>query len=233
MDVHKLTWDSCFFGYNVGRIDLTTADKSDLARVLCKSKAKGYRLIYAFIPYPENLDKDVLAKYNGLLADSKITFKYKLGNIDRKASLLDYYVGSADELYPLAYESGIYSRFSIDETFGKETFRLLYRRWVDNSLNGVSADKIFVYRIDREVVGFVTLKINGDEASIGLIAVSPRFRGMSIGSCLIDSCKRYLVDNYIAELSVATQLDNNMACLFYVRNDFSRFNIVNVYHFWL
>lgn len=233
MNVSNLTWDSCFFGYPVGKINLSITNKSKLERTLCESRTNGYRLIYVFIPYLESLGEDVLIKYNGLLVDRKTNYLFEMENINFDAPILEEYVGSGDELYSLAYDSGIYSRFFFDKNFGEESFHLLYREWVDNSLNGKIADKVFIYRKDEEIAGFVTLKINENKATIGLIAVCAKFRGLLIGSQLINGCKKFAFDNHAEQLFVTTQLDNNAACSFYEKNGFSKTGIVNIYHFWL
>lgn len=231
--VYKLIWDSLFFGYSVGKIDLSVADKSLLSRILNESKVRGYKLIYVFLPYSETLSDDYLREYNGLLADVKVLYRCGIKDVDRSTVVLEEYDGCADGLYPLAYASGAYSRYLTDKNFSKEIFYRLYRKWVDNSLNKQLADKVFVYRREEMIAGFVTLKFCENSGSIGLIAVDRAFRGASIGSRLIDSCKKCAFNNDIKILSVATQLNNNIACSFYEKNGFVKSQIMNIYHFWL
>lgn len=231
--VYNLVWDSLFFGYSVGRIDLSVADNSLLSRALIESKVSGYKLIYAFLPYSETLSDGYLREYNGLLADVKVIYRYEVKDVDRSAAMLEEYNGSADGLYSLAYASGAYSRFLIDKNFSSEVFYRLYRKWVDNSLNKQLADKVFVYSSGKVIAGFVSLKFCENGGSIGLIAVDRAFRGESIGSRLINSCKRCAFNNDVKVLSVATQLSNNIACSFYEKNGFVKSEIINIYHFWL
>lgn len=231
--VYNLVWDSLFFGYSVGKIDLSVTDKNLLSRILNESKVGGYKLIYVFLPYSETLSDDFLREYNGLLADIKVIYQCRIKDVAESAVMLEEYDGSADGLYPLAYASGAYSRFLTDKNFSKEFFYRLYRKWIDNSLNKQLADKVFVYRDGGMIAGFVTLKFCENGGSIGLIAVDRAFRGMSIGSCLIDSCKKCVLNNDVKILSVATQLNNNIACSFYEKNGFVKSQIMNIYHFWL
>lgn len=190
-------------------------------------------MIYAFLPYPKILNDAFFKKHNGLLADVKVIYQYKVRDVDEKNIMLEEYKGNADSLYPLAYASGTYSRFFMDKNFGEETFRRLYRKWVDNSLCGELADKVIVNKVGEMIAGFVTLKYSGCEGSIGLIAVDSVLRGISIGSNLIDSCKKEAFNNKINTLSVATQLSNNIACSFYEKNGFVKSENMNIYHFWL
>jgi hypothetical protein len=79
--------------------------------------------------------------------------------------------------YPLAFESGKYSRFKFDVNFTQYKFELLYIKWIDNSFNKQFADKIFYTKAFDEVTGFVTVKLSEKFATIGLIAVSKNFQG--------------------------------------------------------
>lgn len=233
MGVIELTWDSDFFGYKVGKIELLVPDINKLREVLRQSKANGYKLIYVFLPFSQHIDQDILLKYNGILVDKKITYRYEVQDIDKNNIILEEYDGDACELYPLAYESGKYSRFFTDEKFGENTFQLLYQKWVENSIDRIIADKIFIFRVKRDIVGFVTLKFAINKAIIGLIAVDYEYRGKKIGHKLINCCKKCAINKSLSEILVSTQLDNKAACSFYEKNGFSNNEIINVYHFWL
>ncbi len=232
-DVYELTWDSHFFGYLVGRIDLSVVDESYLDMILRKSKLAGYKLVYAFLPYSKILNDNFVNEHNGLLADVKVTYQYKIEDTDEEKMILEEYRGNANGLYSLAYASGAYSRFLMDRNFGKETFCRLYQKWIDNSVYGKLADKVFMYQEGGGIAGFVTLKFCESAGSIGLIAVDSNLRGRSIGTHLIDSCKKEAFNNKIHTLTVATQLSNNLACSFYEKNGFVISENMNIYHFWL
>lgn len=236
MTLQPLSWDSDFCGYKVGRIDCEPDQPADtLDNMLHEARQQGFRLIYAAIPYPAEIDSAILRRHNGLKADSKVTFICRPVTPET-ASIptgIEEFHGSPEQLYDLAYESGLYSRFALDPRFGTENFRRMYRLWVDNSIAGLIADRIYVARTDSgPVSGFVTLKAGGGQASIGLIAVSPDSRGRSIGSALIAACKRQAIEAGCTSLSVVTQSDNVPACNFYSKNGFTIDNIVNIYHFW-
>lgn len=232
-EVRKMSWDSQFLGYFVGRIDLTVVDEALLYAILKEAKFNDYRLIYLFISHPKTLSCEFLNKNNGLFVGAKVIYKYKVNKEDQKNVILNEYNGKSEALYSLAYESGSYSRFKLDENFGKDTFKRLYRKWVDNSLQSQFADKVYIFNVEEKNAGFVTLKFCEHEASIGLIAVAPSFQGRSIGSQLIDCCKKETLNRNLSILSVATQLDNNIACSFYEKNRFVRSDVINIYHFWL
>ena len=73
-----------------------------------------------------------------------------------------------DDLYNLAFESGKMSRFNLDKKFGRTKFEELYVKWVDNSINKVFADDVFVYQENNKTLGFITYKIDEDFSTIGL-----------------------------------------------------------------
>lgn len=236
MTLQPLTWDSDFCGYKVGRIDCEPGQPAEiLDNMLNDARQQGFRLIYAAIPHPAEIDGAILRRHNGHKADGKVTFVCRpVAPVTAAMPAgIEEFHGTPEGLYDLAYESGLYSRFALDPCFGTENFRRMYRLWIDNSIAGTIADRIYVARTaSGPISGFVTLKTGGGQASIGLIAVSPESRGRHLGSALIAACKRQAVESGCSSLSVVTQSDNVPACNFYSKNGFKIDNIVNIYHFW-
>jgi len=79
----------------------------------------------------------------------------------------------------------------------------------------------------------LTVKVDGEIAKIGLVAISEKYRGQSIGNHLLNSCKYYLQQRGCKFLEVQTQKNNIGACKFYEKNDFKVKSIDNIYHCWL
>ena len=96
------------------------------------------------------------------------------------------------------------------------------------------ADVVFVHRIDNQINGMITLKIEDNIAHIGLVAVDENAQGMGIGSMLIQAVEAYLQNNTtVRYLNVATQLVNKPACRLYEKNGFVVEQKTNIYHWWL
>jgi len=226
-----LEWDSEFFGFKVVKIIL----KGDefLEEKIRRCYLNNAKLIYGF---SNNLiDVDILENYNGNLMDTKIVFKKEIikKNINLDKNIVAYNKAhTRNEIYNLAYLSGSNSRFYLDNNFESGKFEELYRLWVDNSISGSIADKIFLYVLNQEILGFVTLKLEGKYGHIGLIAVDIKHHGKKIGTKLIKRVENYLIQNQIFCLKIPTQEANKQAVNFYKRNFFVVEEKINIYHFW-
>ncbi len=235
MKTEFLSWDSAFFDLKIGKIVCKNKGE-ELEAKLNKSKNENYSLLYVFTSENELLKEELIQKYTGKLVDRKVNFQIDLTSFEKKENLgVEDYLGQDlnAELLELTYLSGGNSRFLLDEKFPKSSFEKLYKTWIEKSLSGELADKVFVWKDKNKIVGFVTLKIKNNEAEIGLIAVSEKVQGQQIGTKLVDACVYYLQDKSISILKVPTQLHNIQACNFYKKYGFTIKSITNIYHFWL
>lgn len=222
------TWDSKFFNFPVGAFIVKSETEWDLDGFI--KEAKEYKLIYVF---SENrLRESPKLK----LVDRKINYTKKLvSGINTKTEIIEFNPNHHrySELLELGYLSGSYSRFKIDDNFTEEEFRRLYKAWVDNSLNGQIAFRVFVKIESGHIAGFVTLrKKNHKISQISLIAVNPEFQGRNIASDLIKKCEQASLISGYTNLEVATQEDNRAARKLYEKNGFGIKTMEYIYHLW-
>jgi len=232
-EIKYLLWDSGFFGKQIGKIDLELSN--DLNNLLSDAKKSGYQLIYVFCNDNLAIDAETLKHYNGKCVDRKILYEKECKTTNEQATFVSEYKSNllTKELEQLAYESGNYSRFKLDENFTKEDFYKMYRIWIENSINHQIADHVYVVKENDQIKGMVTLKINKDNGQIGLIAISPEAQGKGYGKSLISACEKKLSIFNIFKLEVPTQLENKQACRFYEKCGFQIKSAINIYHFWL
>lgn len=227
--IKKLEWDSEFFGYPVGILKAKEYDPARHREFL--REAKEYRLVYVF------LDRPMARKPRGFrLADKKAVFVRKTEDFEKTTGpgRIVRFRGKPDSaLIRLAMESGMHSRYRTDPGFQNGEFRKLYRRWLENSVRGVSAKATYVCRVGNQTAGFVTVGTDGDTASIGLIAVSGRYRGKGIGAALVRHAARKAFDFGCKTITVATQLDNAPAVRLYERSGFRLRSVKMIYHYWV
>lgn len=228
-----LKWDSSFFGFKVSRIDLF--NNADLREMLTANYSNKSLLNYVFTKH--KLRKDILLDFSGSLGDTKIIFKKKITSMNIIENSLNSIEGfkyeySKKKMYQLAFLSGKFSRFNTDPNISRNKFEELYKLWVDNSISGKFASKVFVYIEENEIIGFVTLSVKDGCGEIGLIAVDKNHQGKSIGSKLIAKVEMYLLEKGIENLKVPTQEANINAVKFYKKNNFKIIERTFIYHFW-
>lgn len=231
-------WDTDTFQKKIGKISFERVLSYDkLTELLKLARLEEYELLYLFVPE----DKDIFCEFgeaNMRLIDQKVVFCKKLepekSIVDVSPFVSDYKEEQVSEqLLKLAFESGRFSRFYIDENFPRSAFQKLYSEWIIRSVSKEIADGVWVYDKDDLLSGMLTYKITKNVATIGLIAVDPLMQGKSIGTELMTSLEYKLSQYAIGYINVATQLQNKRACAFYEKNKYSIKQITNIYHVWL
>lgn len=225
--IETLNWDSDFFGLSIGKLVIDPNFKL----TLLDTEKKTYDLLYLFSDKSLNFQSE----YDIKLVDVKVNFTKEGLTLNREQFCQEFNpdLHAYPEILELAYLSGVYSRFKLDRHFHVESFKKLYKTWLDNSISKKIANYVLVEIIDGVIAGFVTLKLYDQRyGQIGLIAVHPNYQGKRIASKLIQSCENLCVLNQINKLNVSTQLDNKPAMNLYKN---SKFNIQDqqfIYHYW-
>lgn len=231
MIIKNLDWDSNFFNKIVGELEV-----ANVQHFISKIEVMDYQK-YDLLYVKQVEDKSLeLHGFMQTYAETKLVFSKKIAfnkycNNGEIYSIFDVNFNLA-EIYQLAYESGKYSRFSLDPKIKQIEFKYLYNIWVDNSINGKFADGIFVYKEQNSILGFVTYKTNQDVATIGLIAVNPQYQGKGIGRTLIQSLENKLAINGVETVRIPTQLQNEAACRFYTKMGYQMVDSKILKHFW-
>lgn len=230
-----LDYDTKLFGYKVANYFF---DENNTKKDLDNLKSKKIKLLYSFLDPASK--KNLFAKKNNfLLVDEKITYKLNLEgflfkkNKDLKSiSLKNKKI--TPELIELVLESGIYSRFKIDNGFTKGEYEKLYRDWLKKSVETDLCFEVLGLVKNNELIGFITLsEENLETANIGLIAISKKYQGKGFGNKLINFGIEKMKNLGYKNVLVSTQKQNVNACLFYEKNGFKKSKIINVYHYWL
>ncbi len=222
--INRLVWDSDFFEIEIG--DLIYKNNS------ITNNSEDFELIYV----KNDIDFELeINNFENAFSETKVVFSKNLNFLETSkknifsVNKIDYKV---EEIYELAYESGQYSRFYLDDNFKKEKFQELYQKWVDNSISKLFADDLFVYQEDNKTIGFITYKLKNDIATIGLIAVSPNYQGKGIGGKLLNYLEDILFQNDIKTLFIPTQENNLAACNFYKKQGYSINEKTIIKHYW-
>ena len=227
--IKRLNWDSDFFGFEIGiltdfeeKFDLLFNDNFKL--IIAKCNDFDLERNNFCIKHKWSL---VDVKCNYMLQIKKDSF-FEENNefIFEKNDLLQL-----NEMYNLAFESGMYSRFKVDPNFKNNEFEKLYKEWVKKSILDQNT-RTLVYVEDSIIKGFITFEITVKKIIIGLFAVNENYRKQGLGKILINYVVNYAIILNINSIQVSTQNVNKIACNFYEKNNFQISSKENIYHLW-
>lgn len=225
--VEYLKWDSEFFSMKIGACYENLKFRKD--------DINKYDLIYCY----NGIGKLILNQTENFkkgYEEYRILYRKELKQkFPDDPSILSYkdYPSNVGSLLPLAYESGKYSRFSLDENFTELQFEQLYETWLSNSITGKIADVIYFYLKEKQIIGFVTISLKGKEyGQIGLISVLKDYQGEGIGRRLLEKAENYTLENNRKFLMIPTQKHNIGACAFYEKLGYLVYKETMIEHLW-
>lgn len=225
MKLKKLEWDSDFFKKRIGEILINKTNAS--------ISGNDFDLIYV-----KSVDEDIIEieNFKQTFIETKVVFAKKIEYKEQpeNANIISFANANTDKeiLYNLAFESGKFSRFNLDENFSLTEFHNLYKKWIDNSVNKQFSDDILLYKEGKNTIGFVSYKVYEGYATIGLIAINPNEQGKGIGKKLIIAVENQLKSIGISELHIPTQLGNEGACGFYTKLGYKIIEKLIIKHYW-
>ncbi len=235
MRLEPRDWDSAFFGYPVAAAepDHGSASAAEVVAALKEAGGRGIRLLYVFLPPADEALHSALRREGlrdvGRKVDYAKAMPASLATVP-DPEIIPCRAGSA-ALERLAFQSGKYSRFRLDDGFRRQEFERLYREWLAGSLAGQNGKCVFVAGEETHPLGMVTLE-PGEAIRIGLFAVDPAHQRRGIGRRLMDRAEQFCIQRRAPELRVATQAENRQACLFYESRGFAKASETDVFHAW-
>ncbi len=242
--IFPVDWDSRFFGFPVGRINLGSDFSRETLDATLRQGKSEFRLIYVFLK--ENGPNEI----EGLEApcvcyDRKLVYEKTVSSIAPELdSRLRLYTETActKRLETLAVISGQQSRFRKDPLI-LPFYEQLFLTWINNATLGGTADAIWVWQgDDGKPSGLATTRVvkqtnpqtgqTVKDGRIGMLAVEEKYRGRGVGSSLIKACEYWGISAGLDKTSLAVPAD----CPAYVRlcdkAGYAAGSEVSVYHFW-
>lgn len=221
MQIQELSWDTDFFGYPVGKIEVDQG----IPWEEFFQKAKDFQLIY--------LSGKILleeAPSQVQLVDTKCIFQKPLLQSSPTVPSIHSFDGEiTPELRALALQSGAYSRFKLDIRLVDREFERLYSRWMENALEN---DFVFVYQSKEGIQGMVTLSLSGENAQIALIAVGEPVRGQGVGKALLQKAESFAFESGAKQMRIPTQKANVPAVNLYQKLGYRLAEEMYIYHYW-
>lgn len=233
-----LSWDSDVFGFPIAKIIPERMAQDQLLHHLADLKQQQVKLVYWASDSLDPISQSAALAAGGIIADYKTTYQIDLENLNNRPVIdaeIESYSQAApnDDLFELAYESGLYSRFKVDPRISDEQFKKVYRLWMINSVRKQIAQEVLVIKRDNKIVGMVTLGEKNQSGDIGLLAVNPNYRGQQIGSKLVYAAQAWCVNKGYKQGQVVTQQLNLPAAALYEKCGYSVEKVENFFHFWL
>lgn len=236
MIIQHLEWDSKFFNKKIGKIDLLVKPDAELKKNYKKIfKNPGYDLIYFFVDIAYNI-YDYISNLKPILVDTQILMNMSIVNYLEKSS---YYLlndknineNCLKSIYQIAEEASEVSRFAHDP-YLKRNARKLYRKMVENSLNGSFGSGI-IADSEEEPRGFISLLLSNNLSKELLIAVKKEYQNHGIGKVLIYKALQCCLDNNKKGISTIVSAKNLGSLNFHIRQGFKIDKIINIYHLWV
>jgi ribosomal protein S18 acetylase RimI-like enzyme len=241
--VRFVDWESRFFGFPVGRIELPAEfSEQELNEVIQEAERK-YRLI------------EIIFRGNG--ADTLQTGEVSCVCYDRHYLLKKPVPNNVPQLDPhiKVYSSGLCSRQLERLAVQSESlirikrdpelspyYERLFLTWINRSVSGVLADSIWTWKEDGKHIGLVTIRkivsanqTYGEpkfEGRIGMLAVEGEFRGRSIGKQMFTACDFWCSSLDIPTVSLIIQKENKQTISICEKIGYEKANEVTIYHYW-
>ena len=212
--VQVLDWDSQWFGFPIGRVDVEVLTPAAAVEVDAWASAQGLRCVYVYADRPCEFP---LAGFEPM----DVRVEYEIDPVPLAT-------GAEEETEPLrpmelesvcemARHSFTGTRFFRDKRFPLGRVRELYAEWVRKDIVHGNPGCL-VARKSGELAGFVTGRLDSKDATtgvIGLIGVAEGHRGCGLGKRLLGAVCRAFVVAGTKRMRVVTQETNGAACHLY------------------
>ncbi|PID27455.1 MAG: hypothetical protein CR982_05795 [Candidatus Cloacimonadota bacterium] len=224
--IKKLVWDSEFFSMKIGDFDASSrfqVEEEHMFDLIQSSVDISYIDRISMLEYLDFKFVELnITFYKNLTKSIKQKIKLDPNLRIRKADISD--IETLQNFTKIIYKKSRYNH----KPFSKHDSEKLYSTWIKKAVLGTFDDFCLVLSQDKNICSFITVKIEKDIATIGLVGSNPKFSNKGFASILINMLMEKLIENDVAKLFVSTQGTNIKAQNFYIRNGFK----VNSVSFW-
>ena len=166
------------------------------------------------------LEKDINIEKNKIIKPKKISF--------RKAKLKDF-----NTIKPIAKNSYLESRYYFDNFFSLQKVKNFYIGWLKKAILGTFDSFCLLICYKKKPIGFCTLKLEDNEAAIGLFSIAKKFQGRGFAKLFLSAVDLEMEKLKIKTLKVVTQGRNYSALKAYQNSKFKISKTELWYHKWL
>jgi dTDP-4-amino-4,6-dideoxy-D-galactose acyltransferase len=158
--VEHLAWDSDFFGFPIGRVNLDGATPEMLRAIDAEARDRGIRCLYGSLDPTQGHTPYLVQTFGHRLVEIALTFERPPGPFTPKPSSAVVRRGTPDDLTsldPAVRTLAPWSRFGADPRFGSEAARRMHTAWVERAASAPEHDRMLaIAEDDSGVVGVST-----------------------------------------------------------------------------
>ena len=228
-----LPWDSEFFGFGIGRIDLDGADADTIVRAESEARRAGIICLYGSLD-PGN----AVATYSVQQAGYRFVDAATMFNLRPSEPAISkppdttFRLGTEDDLAPMAEvvaKLGDWSRFAVDPRFGPEAARRLQAAWIERAARCRTGE--YALMVAEDETGITAFISRASEPAPVVDTVGTTAQGSGAARYLIEEARAWAGDRPLLGGPIAAR---NVNALRYVSHCNYRVTWVR-YHFhrWL
>lgn len=228
-----LAWDTEFFGFPIGSVDLNGATPASLAAVEIEAQASGIVCLYGSVDASQTSVIGSVQKHGYRFVDAATMFDLRQSEPPiAKPPDTTFRAGTLDDVpavEDIALQMATWSRYAVDPRFGLEQAQRLQRAWLDRAAR---ADDGVHSLMVAEEAGEITAFI-GRVTTPGprVDAVGTTRRGSGAARYLIEEARAWAGDVELLGGPIAAR---NVSALRYVSHCNYRVRHVQyLYHRWL
>ncbi|ASM48714.1 hypothetical protein PESP_a0464 [Pseudoalteromonas espejiana DSM 9414] len=209
-------WDSQFFERKIFALELLTPEiKSNDWPINSLITTKASSTDY--------LSLNIINEHCFSFVEGELVFKKNIKETSIAFTSFEAHIANHDsieELNCIVRNLYINSRFR-EPWFSAQERDSFYQKWVENAVLSKFDDCCLVIKNDDDISGFVTVRIQEEEATIGLIGVALPYQGQGLGKKLLALVESYCIAKKANVIKVATQTSNISAANLYSKNGFA------------
>ena len=190
-------------------------------------------MVYIRFPIEEMNLKAYLKMIGFYKVDTYIDWRILRNEIKHETnkdfSLVDYKENELQQIQAICKEIFKHSRFHNDKNISNSKASKSRVKWFEDSIEDKNK-KIYTYRTNGKVLGFLIEKGVNKKTTIDLVGVSNNFQKQGHGNNLM---KLYLNKKLNKTIHVGTQLENSEALNLYLNHGFKFYKVFNTFHLHL
>lgn len=246
--IHLLEWDSKFFEYPVGMLEISGPFDQRAFHEAMQQGQRQYRLIYVNMEEAGPAEKapQELQTTNKPCRcyDRKVLMRKEItDNVPPINPKIKAYTATvcSKTVERLAICSGAMTRFKRDPELSMQLERL-FITWINNSVTGGLADSVWTWDEGLQSVGLVTIRCakrtdrrtgkSVREGRIGMFAVDERFFGQGISSALIQACEFWCHSVDIPYSAILIAEENESLIAHCLKLGYEKIFTEAIYHYW-